>query len=328
MKYTGPFIDSTVCNGRLSHWSHHHISRKREHTVREKLSFVLSMIIFGAVGVFAKYIDLSSKEIALFLSLIGGLFLLVIFVWTKQRVSWRKVKKNAAALFIASAALSGNWIFLFQAYKETTIANAALSYYFAPVLVIMFSPFVLKEKLSIKKTVCVGIALLGLFFILQNSRMGTTGYHLLGIGYGLVAAGFYAVLTLANKFIRDLDGLAITLLQLGLSVTMLLPFVLFTDGLNFLKITGDAVILMLVLGILHGGIGFYFFFAGMKGLKGQSIAVLSYIDPLTSLLISALVVGERITLQQLFGAVLLLGSTWIGEAGGEKKGLDGSKHYT
>jgi drug/metabolite transporter (DMT)-like permease len=287
--------------------------------VKEKIYFVLSMIIFGAVGVFAKYINLSSREIALLLSLIGGLLLLVVFVWTKQKVSWRKVKKNAAALFIASAALSGNWIFLFQAYKETTIANAALSYYFAPVLVIMLSPFILKEKLSLKKAVCVGIALLGLFFILQNGKMETTGHHLLGISYGLVAAGFYAVLTLVNKFIRDLDGLANTLLQLGLSVAMLLPFVLFTSGFNIFSITGDAVVWMLVLGILHGGVGFYLFFVGMKGLQGQSIAVLSYIDPLTSLLISALVVGERMTLQQLIGAALLLGSTWIGEAGGRRE---------
>lgn len=76
---------------------------------------------------------------------------------------------------------------------------------------------------------------------------------------------------------------------------------------------------MLVLGILHGGVGFYLFFSGMKGLQGQSIAVLSYIDPLTSLLISALVIGEKMTLQQLLGTVLLLGSTWISEVGGERK---------
>ncbi|MFM9281437.1 EamA family transporter [Paenibacillus jiagnxiensis] len=285
--------------------------------MKEKIYFILSMIIFGGVGVFAKYINLSSREIALLLSLIGGLCLLVVFVWRKQKVSWRKVKKNAAALFIASVALSGNWIFLFQAYKETTIANAALSYYFAPVLVIILSPFVLKEKLSPKKAVCVGIALLGLFFVLQNGELETTGHHLPGIGYGLVAAAFYAVLTLVNKFIRDLDGLENTLLQLGLSVTMLLPFVLFTSGFNIFSITGETVALMLLLGILHGGIGFYLFFAGMKGLQGQSVAVLSYIDPLTSLLISALVVGERMTLQQLIGAALLLGSTWIGEVGGD-----------
>ena len=72
----------------------------------------------------------------------------------------------------------------------------------------------------------------------------------------------------------------------------------------------------------------FIFFTGMKGLKGQSIAVLSYIDPLTLLLISGLIVGERMTLQQVFGAVLLLGSTWIDEGGGERKGLDESKNST
>lgn len=287
--------------------------------MKEKIYFISSMIIFGAVGVFAKYIDLSSSKIALFLSLIGALFLLVIFVWTKQKVYWRKVKKNAVALLIASIALSGNWIFLFQAYKETTITNAALSYYFAPILVIMLSPFVLKEKLSIKKVVCIGIALLGLYFILQNGKLETAGHHLLGIGCGLAAAGFYAVLTLVNKFIRELDGLTNTLLQLGVSVMLLSPFVLIMDGYNSFTFTSTTIILILVLGIVHGGIGFYLFFSGMKGLKGQSIAIMSYIDPLTSLLISVLIVGERMSFQQLIGAVLLLGSIWIAEAGGEKK---------
>nr|WP_268255224.1 EamA family transporter [Brevibacillus aydinogluensis] len=73
--------------------------------------------------------------------------------------------------------------------------------------------------------------------------------------------------------------------------------------------------------IVHGGIGFYFFFAGMKGLHGQSIAVLSYIAPLTSLVISALVIGEQMTVQQLVGAVLLLGAIWIGESG-RAKGIE------
>lgn len=286
--------------------------------MKEKLYFMLSMIIFGAVGVFAKYIDMSSSKIALFLSLIGAAFLLIIFISRKQKISWDIVKKNAVVLFIAGIALSGNWIFLFQAYKETTIANAALSYYFAPVLVIMLSPFVLKERLSLKKVVCIGVALLGLFFILQNSTMETTGNHLLGIGYGLIAASFYAALTITTKFIRGLDGLTITLLQLGLSVILLFPFVMFADGLNFSPLTGKTLILMILLGILHGGVGFYLFFAGMKGLKAQSIAVLSYVDPLTSLLISALIIKEKMTFLQLIGAALLLGSIWIGETGASR----------
>lgn len=286
--------------------------------MKEKLYFLLSMIIFGAVGVFAKYIDMSSSKIALFLSLIGAVFLLIIFVCRKQKITWDIVKKSAVPLVIAGIALSGNWIFLFQAYKETTIVNAALSYYFAPVLVIMLSPLVLKEKLSLKKVLCIVVALLGLFLILQNSTQQTTGNHLLGIGFGLIAASFYAALTMTNKFIKGLDGLTITLLQLGLSVILLFPFVLFTDGFNFSSITEKTVLLMLLLGVLHGGVGFYMFFTGMKGLKAQSIAVLSYVDPLTSLLISALVVREKMTLVQLIGAALLLGSIWIGETGTSK----------
>ncbi|WP_459201727.1 DMT family transporter [Methanococcus sp. CF] len=281
--------------------------------MKEKLYFVLSMVIFGAVGIFAKYINMSSSKIALFLSLIGLIFLLVIFIGKKQTVSWRNVKENAFPLIIASIALSGNWIFLFQAYKETTIANAALSYYFAPVLVTMFSPLVLKEKLSFKKVICIFVALLGLFFILQNSTLETGGNHLLGIGFGLIAASFYASLTFANKFIQGLDGMTNTIMQLGLSVVILSLFILFTDGFDFSTLWGKAVILMLTLGILHGGIGFYLFFTGMNGLKTQSIAVLSYVDPFTSLLISALLMGENMTLMQLTGAFLLLGSILVSE---------------
>jgi len=271
------------------------------------------MIICGAVGRLAKDINMSSSKIALFLSLIGLIFLLVIFIGKKQALSWSIIKKNAFPLIIASIALSGNWIFLFQAYKETTIANAALSYYFAPVLVTVFSPLVLKEKLSLKKVICVFVALLGLFFILENSTFETSGNHLLGIGYGLVAASFYASLTFANKFIRGLDGMTNTIMQLGLSVVILFLFLLLTDGFDFSALGGNTVILMLILGIIHGGIGFYLFFTGMNGLKAQSIAVLSYVDPLTSLLISALLMGENMTLLQLTGASLLLGSIGVSE---------------
>ncbi|GGF96052.1 transporter [Paenibacillus albidus] len=282
--------------------------------MKEKIYFVLSMVIFGAVGVFAKYIDLSSSEIALFMSLIGGLLLFGISIITKNKVSWPNLKKNALALLLASIALSGNWVFLFQAYKETTIANAALSYYFAPVLVIVMSPIVLKEKLSLKKCLCACAAILGLILILQSGRSGEDGNHLLGIVYGLIAAAFYAILTLTNKFIRNMNGLEITIAQLLLSSILLMAYLFIAEEKSGLfQISSDSVILILILGILHAGVGFYLFFSGMKGLNGQSIAILSYVDPLTSLLISALVIGESMTVFQIFGAILLLGSTFISE---------------
>ena len=112
--------------------------------MKSKFSFLLSMIIFGTIGIFVRYIDLSSSEIALLRGLIGSLFLITVMFIMKKKISWAYVKGNALILLLSSIALGGNWIFFFQAYKHTTISNAVLSYYFAPVFVLILSPLVLK----------------------------------------------------------------------------------------------------------------------------------------------------------------------------------------
>ena len=133
--------------------------------MKSKIQFILSMIIFGTIGLVVRYIDLSSSERALLRGLIGSLFLSTVMFMMKKKISWILVKSNALVLLLSSIALGGNWIFLYQSYDHTTIANAALSYYFAPVFVMILSPFVLKEKLSIKKIICIVVAMLGMLLI-------------------------------------------------------------------------------------------------------------------------------------------------------------------
>lgn len=282
--------------------------------MKSKIQFLLSMIFFGTIGVFVRYIDLSSSEIALLRGLIGSLFLTTVMFMMKKKISWALVKVNALVLLLSSIALGGNWIFLFQAYKHTTISNAALSYYFAPVIVLILSPLVLKEKLSAKKIICIGVAMLGLLFIVGNGGVSTSGLDdLIGIGYGLMAAVFYASLMLLNKFIKNMDGLETTLLQLGTATILLTPYVFLTEGFGILEVSSSSIPSILILGIVHTGIGFLLFFSGMKKLKGQSIAALSYADPLTSLVISAVILQEQMTFVQILGGALLLGSTFVSE---------------
>ncbi|MFB5281034.1 DMT family transporter [Peribacillus sp. Hz7] len=282
--------------------------------MKSNIQFLLSMIIFGTIGVFVRYIDLSSSEIALLRGLIGSFFLMTVMFMMKKKFSWALVKANALILLLSSIALGGNWIFLFQAYKHTTISNAALSYYFAPVFVLILSPLVLKEKLSAKKIICIGIAMLGMLLIVGNSGVSTSGLgHLLGIGYGLMAAIFYASLMLFNKFIINMDGLGITFIQLGTSTLLLMPYVFFTEGFGILEVSSSSIPFILILGIVHTGIGFLLFFSGMQKLKGQSIAALSYTDPITSLVISAIILQEQMTVVQMLGGALLLGSTFVSE---------------
>ncbi|MCY8105408.1 DMT family transporter [Bacillus mojavensis] len=281
--------------------------------MKSKIQFILSMIIFSTMGLVVRYIDLSSSETALLSSSIGCLFLIVVFMMMKKTIPWKLVKVNAYTLFLSGIALGGNWIFLYQSYNHTTLTNATLGYYFAPVFVMILSPFVLKEELSIKKMVCIGVAIIGMVLIVGNGISASGTDDLLGIFFGLVAAACYAALMLLNKFIHRMGRLEITIIQLGLTAFLLLPYVFFTEGFGIFGVSRSSVPFIIILGIVNTGIGFWLFFSGMQKLKGQSIAMLSYVDPFVAILISAIILREQMAIVQMLGGALLLGSTFVSE---------------
>nr|WP_106781749.1 DMT family transporter [Lysinibacillus timonensis] len=281
--------------------------------MKSKIQFICSMIIFGTIGLVVRYIDLAASERALLSSFLGCLFLLVIFFMMKRRIAWNLVKLNVLFLILSGIALGGNWIFLYQSYDHTTLANATLGYYFAPVLVMILSPVVLREQLAIKKVVCIVVAMIGMAMIVGEGVSASGSDDLLGLTFGLIAATFYAALLLLNKFIKEMGKLELTIIQLGTTSLLLMPYVFLTEGLGIFELSSSSIPFILILGIVNTGIGFWLFFSGMENLKGQSIAMLSYVDPFVAILISTMILQEQMTLVQILGGVLLLGSTFVSE---------------
>lgn len=280
-----------------------------------KLKIITAMLIFGSIGPFVKEINLSSSEIAFLRGIIGSVFLICASLFIKQKFSVKSVKENLVLLILSGTAVGLNWILLFQAYKYTTISNATLSYYFAPIFVIILAPFVLKEKLTLLKVGCIIGAMMGLFLIVNHGGTNTSGLHnhTVGILYGLSAAVFYASVILMNKFIKNLSTFETTLAQLIVATLVLLPYVLIKDQMDFSAITVNSLLLILILGIIHTGIAYFLYFSSLKDLKGQTIAVLSYIDPISAVIIAAIVLGESMSLIQMLGGTLILGATFLSE---------------
>ncbi|NMB34936.1 MAG: EamA family transporter [Firmicutes bacterium] len=280
-----------------------------------KIIVIIVMLIFGSIGVFIRNIALSSAEIALLRATIGSIFLIGSSLFFKQEYVFGSPKRDIPLLCISGAALGINWIFLFQAYASTSIANATLSYYFAPIFVIILAPPVLKERLTLIRVACVFIALFGLFLIVKagNSDPGPLYDHTRGITYGLLAAVFYASVTLMNKYIDSPNGFGNALVQLVSAALILLPYVLLKNGLSFSGVDANSLLLIFIVGILHTGIAYFFYFSAIKELKGQTIAVLSYIDPVSAVIIAALLLGEGLNLLQAVGGILILGSTFFSE---------------
>jgi len=277
-----------------------------------KLRNITAMLIFGTIGLFVKNIELSSSEIALTRGFIGGVTLILATIFFKKKISFEAIKNNLYLLIISGLAVGLNWIFLFQGYKYTSISNATLSYYFAPVFVTILAPFILKEKLTLSKFLCVLMALVGMFCIVGVDGING-GSDLIGIVYGLLAAGFYASVILMNKFLKGIDSIEITVIQLISATITLLPYVLYAEGLGILSVSSVSIPYILILGIVHTGIAYLLYFSSLQGLKGQTIAVLSYIDPVFAIIISAVILKEQLRFLQIIGGVLILGSSFLSE---------------
>ena len=277
-----------------------------------KLRNIIAMLIFGTIGLFVKNIDLNSSEIALTRGFIGGITLLFAMALLRKKVSIEAIKRNIYLLIFSGFAVGLNWIFLFQGYKYTSISNATLSYYFAPIFVTILAPFILKEKLTLSKFLCVLMALVGMFCIVGVDGING-GSALIGIAYGLLAAGFYASVILMNKFLKGIDSLEITIIQLLSATITLLPYVLYMDSGKSLNISLNSIPYILILGIVHTGIAYLLYFSSLQELKGQTIAVLSYIDPVFAIIISAIILKEHLGILQIIGGVLILGSSFLSE---------------
>jgi drug/metabolite transporter (DMT)-like permease len=104
---------------------------------------------------------------------------------------------------------------------------------------------------------------------------------------------------------------------------ILIPYVLIRESPNLFKLTTLSFVCIIILGVIHTGLGFYLFFSGMQGLKGQIIASLSYVDPITSLLASVIIFDENMTLLQIIGGMLLLGATFLSQV---RKHPENPKH--
>lgn len=281
---------------------------------KAKLSIIFSMITFGTIGIFVKNIALSSSEIALYRGIFGSLFLLGVLMIKKEIISLPVLKKNAWTLFFSGAAIGINWILLFESYRYTTISNATLSYYVAPVIVVIVSASLFKEKLTLKKFLCAAAAMLGMFLIVNGAESGISGpEQLKGIGLALSAAVFYASVILVNRFIKELSGLQSTFIQLSVASIVLLPYVLTTQGFRLMGADRSSFVFLLILGVVHTGIAYAMFFSAIPNLKSQTTAMLSYIDPASAVFFSAVFIKEELSLIQFVGGILVLGASFISE---------------
>ena len=279
-----------------------------------KLAFLSAILIYGTLGVFVRYAGQPSALVALARSSIGTLFLLLLLAVKRQKIDFAAIRRNWRPLLIAGVLLGLNWVTLFEAYRYTTVAVATLCTYLNPIIIVFGAAILMHEQLTARKLLCIAVALIGMVFVsgVADSGLPDAG-EAKGILLGLLTAVLYGCIVLSNKQLRDISAYDRTLVQLFITTLVLIPYCILHGDFVGLQITGGQLALLLILGVVHTGFAYSLYFGSMAYLPAQTLAILSYLDPVTAVLLSALVLHEPLSGFEILGAVCILGAAVVSE---------------
>ncbi|MEG6586565.1 DMT family transporter [Dendrosporobacter sp. 1207_IL3150] len=268
------------------------------------LKVILAMLIWGSVGIFVRIAEQPAPTIVFFRVATAFVAIGVYFLLKRKSLNLNGYKKLAV---ISGIAIALNWLFFFKAIQTTTIGNAVLTYYLSPILAIIWAKLFLGEHLERRALYAVGMAASGIFLMLSSYQFSLSSSDFIGILFGLTAALFYSAVVILVKYMTAVDTNSLVIVQMGVSSVIFLPFII----LNPPTLTFSSVLAMLTMGIVHSAIALGIYFTGLKTVKIQHASVLSYVDPVSSLIFAYLIFGETPTLFTAVGGAMILAASFL-----------------
>ena len=283
-----------------------------------RIEYIIAMIIYGTCGIISKYIDVSSGFIVFSRAIIGSIIIIIYLLIRRKKIDFVAIKKNLLWLILSGACIGCNWMCLFSSYNYVSVSISSLCNYLAPALFIIAAIILFKEKISIKKIICVVVALFGII-LLSGIINSNNNVNFLGIILGLGAAIFYLGILVFNKFIGELDPFVKALIELMVVSVVTAPYAFISLDYTKEIFSLNNVLLLITLGIIHTGLAYILYLGSMFYLPSQSIAIFSYFEPVIAVLLSYFLLKEDLSIYGWIGGALILGSTLIYEILNEKE---------
>ncbi|MDO5440290.1 MAG: DMT family transporter [Erysipelotrichaceae bacterium] len=277
-----------------------------------KLKYISAVIIYGTIGYILHFVNLPSEIVVLCRGVIGSLFIYLYLRVTKRNIDLVAIINNIKYLIISGVALGLNWVFLFASYRVGTVAVGSLCNYMAPIILIALSPVLFKEKITFKKLLCVIGAFIGIIFVsgILETNSNVNGY---GVLLGLLAAAAFVLIIIFNRKLKNISAYDKVVVQLAISALTVLPYAIINNIGNTIVLDLKSVVLVIMLGVIHTGVAYCFYFGSINDIPVQAVAILGYIEPVLSVLSSALLLNEPISFIGIIGAILILLSACFSE---------------
>jgi drug/metabolite transporter (DMT)-like permease len=297
---------------------------KRDHLDPVGVAFiVVAAMGFGTLGPLARFASdagFTAVSFAFWRALSSVVALLAFFAIgaALQRVPVTRLSAISRSDRLQLAAMggfvAGTTVSLFFAFERTTIATALIVFYTYPAWVAVAAVPLFGEHLGGRKLAAIGLSGVGLVMLLAAPVEGDTSIDLIGVGLAMIASlcqtGFALVGAGGFRSIPALQSAALlrsfSAFLYGVLLVPLLVVVGQGSTITAPLGTTDAWVLILTAGTIGAAIPAVLIIAGYRRTGPTRGAVLMLVEPVTGVLLAALLLAERPTPAQLIGGVLVL----------------------
>jgi drug/metabolite transporter (DMT)-like permease len=265
------------------------------------LYILLAIFLWSSQGVVVRMSGVEVHILLFYSQAISVILQGLIVSQKKYRAEIIGLKKISYP-FILGIFLMLNNLAFFYAFQNTTIANAVLTHYTAPIIVAFLAAVFLGEKVTVRLVTAIAVASTGLWILLDGFSLGAAqGY---GIAAGLVSGLSYAIIIiLSRSYARHFSPVVLSFLANTCIVAMLLPFIRVFPL--------QAWRSLLIMGIVHSTFAPILYFKGLQTVTANRAAVLGYLEPVSAILFSMLFLNEIPHMYSFFGGVLILFSGYL-----------------
>lgn len=287
---------------------------------KERLKLTLISATFGTIGIVTHFIPLSSAAIVFYRALIGGIFIMIMTRLSGKKIDIRAMKDNFIVLIFTGFFMGLNWVLQFEAFKVSTVAIGTVCYNTMPIFLLIIASFMFDEKITLKSLICILVATIGVVLVSNVINTGIKSNEVLGCVYGILGAVFYALIVTFNRKLSFIETHDKVIFQFMFSAVIMAIYVSSIEKTSFVfdsDIDRNTFIVglfcMLLLSFFHTGFCYVHYFNAVSRLKAETVAILTYIDPVVALMLSYFFLKEKMTFLQFLGAILILASTLVNE---------------
>ncbi|MCP3890026.1 MAG: DMT family transporter [Desulfobulbaceae bacterium] len=266
------------------------------------LAAVASALLMGTIGVFSKSLG-ATPEVITFCRLFFGAVFMGLFLLLINRINLLK-KWPTWPVLLTGLMLAGFIIFYVQAMNMTTMANAIMLVYLAPVTASVFAHFFLGERMGMISVILICCALFGFAMMMEfRIDLNGTATHAGGVAFGLLSMIAYAAFILLNRTIsKEVHVYTRAFYQMLAGSCVVLPLALF----ELPSVPTVHWFWLACVGFCPGFLAILFAVSALSRLPAAVFGTLAYVEPVAVILFGWLLFNESLGPFQAGGCLIII----------------------